>query len=462
MSCPLSLRGGYRFGIFVQASVVCVLLSLNSLLAWADEYSVESKYSAVVRYDDNFRASSGALRDNDLFRGEFASSWEFGKATDISNLTARFALESGTFNDRFDQRVSLGYARDTERGNWAINGSFDNDSIRRSEESGEGSGQFTLANTGAEFYNLSSRLTTRLDELNSLTWSAGASRRRYETEQINDSDFANTSLRWQHSVSNRLRLQSLASVSYFNSDDENLIFNPDLRLDAVIPILGLTAIEVCGFDPQTTLLPASVGGNGMSECFKQRIRENTQITYTGQLGIFYVFNEHLTLDALAGYSQVDSELFDQFNNVLPSDSVDNQTIDSDSGNFSYNLEMNYNQDTLDYRILASTRESANSSGILTKNTEARFEISKRLDERRRMRLNFFWFSQESFVRDVTFLGREVLRVVALYQYSLYENWTIIGEVRYLDQKRRNIDRHTKSTQGVLTVRWQPTTLKWSR
>lgn len=415
--------------------ILCAGIILNQLLvtfASAAEYSVDNEVRLSSLFDDNARLSVG-FKD-ELYGGVLENRFDISKATETSNLTAGLDLISNHYNinafSTVDQRLNLGYSSSSEVGSWNLNLFVDRDSTRNTDVTPQGIGSFDLFDTRVTSNQLSFAWNRNLNSRNVLVWNSGLNTVQYENAGRVDYKFGNSSLLWQYIFSERLRFQTIASYSLLDSSEVSSCAGSDI--------------------------------NG--QCIDRRELDNEQSTIRLQLGLYYLLNEHWTLDLLVGDSTVDTDSTTKFFDFLASDgSVFSSNASGTDSGVTYNLDLSYAAETINVSFLAGASNTVNSNGILVLTTSAAVDIDWRLTPRHVVTAEVSWFDQEtSSAGNRSFNDRELSTMILRYQYRINPEWDVGFRYRIDDQRRVSLERHAYSNEFALTLFWRPTTLKWSR
>lgn len=415
--------------------ILCAGIILNQLLvtfASAAEYSVDNDVRLSSLFDDNARLSVG-FKD-ELYGGVLENRFNISKATETSNLTAGLDLISNHYNinafSTFDQRLNLGYSSSSEIGSWNLNLFVNRDSTRNTDVTPQGIGSFDLFDTRVTSNQLSFGWNRNLNSRNVLVWNNALNTVQYENAGRADYKFGSSSLLWQYIFSERLRFQTIASYSLLDSNE----------------------ISSCNFRDVT------------GQCLDRRELDNEQSTIRLQLGLYYLINEHWTLDLLVGDSTVDTDSTTKLFDFLDSDgNILSSNVSGTNSGVTYNLDLSYAAETMNISFLAEASNTANSNGILVLTTSLAADMNWRLTPRHVVKAEITWFEQEtSSGANRFFNDRELSTMVLRYQYRINPEWDIGFRYRIDDQRRISLERHAYSNEFALTLFWRPTTLKWSR
>ncbi|MBT8150746.1 MAG: hypothetical protein KJO62_05025 [Gammaproteobacteria bacterium] len=454
--------------VFRLPSLLGSMAVLISAAAHAAEYSLDSDYGISARYNDNYRLALNPKSEFDELSGaDFSADYSLARNTEVSSLSTTLDLDAGSYNldafNTFDQRLASNYRRNYERGSWNFGASFNNDSVTVTEATTGASGRFTQTDERSRSLGLNAGWFSQLTERHSFNWSAFGTRQRYDSDSYTDYKYAGASVLWQFMVQERLRLQTQLGYNALHSEDDNLVFSP-LIFDAdalgidrsFVPLI----VSACQNFPDTPIVLGST-----FECLKNSAIDNEQSTVTTQLGVYYAFSENLLLDVLVGQSTTDTDSVRTYSNrsAGATDNVPDQTIKRKNDNTTYTASLVYDAENLEYTLLASSRDSANSTGVLTLNRRLAFDTDWRPDARNGYLLRLSWLDQQSSSDDdAFFLGREYYEGLVRYSRRLNEDWTMSGTYRYIDLRRAGVKEHANSNQVALALTWRPTTLKWSR
>ena len=469
------IRRSYWVGVLLLCASLSSILPLR-----AAEYSIDSTYTLQGRFSDNYRLVENPSSDTDELTGaDFLSRWAFARAADRSTLGLNIETDSGAYNldefNTFDYRGTARYSRQSERNQWNVYAGYNKDSTRISEESETGSGLFEVSDKRVESISGGGGWFGQLTERNSINVSVSAISQDYDTNRLSDYDYTSGNALWQYVVGPRLRLQTRAGYSLYESDDSFVVRNPNRNdptalgfgnQNIIVQLFALNEIESsCASKALNDTHVFILNLAAVFDCTKTLTQDIEQQTYSLQLGFVYLFTERLSLDALVGQSQTDTQVTRSYsnNNSQATDTVAGEVRDSDSDNLTFDVSLDYDADTLQYRLNATTRESANSVGTVTLNTTASFDVSWDFSERSRYLAELKWIDQESIDdNDDAFLDRERIRLRLNYRYRLSEYWSVSAEYRRNEREQAVNDFTARSDEAFLTLTWQPSRVQWSR
>jgi hypothetical protein len=459
-----------RYSSIIRGLILC--FSVTSTNISASEYSLGKSVNVRAYYADN----SGLSTVNKVERyGETgALSFDLSRMTEISRFTGGLLLEVNNYNIKsystFDQRGNVDYTRNNERGSWGFGVTYDRDSISSYEDTEQNFNLQNQIDTQVLSQSLRANWNRQLDEKNVLALNASVTDVAYESAFRNDYRYGQSSLLWQHYLSDRMRLQANLSYSLFDSESTSSLSVSPLFNDAIIDgdlsvNDALFLIEACraGFN-----LIDQISGGTLTpwQCFEELERDNLQTTLKLQLGIYYVWNENLTLDLLYGDSSVKSELEQTYINLPPLGGSEGQRVTSDTGEdggATYQGSLNYSGERLQSTLSASRNESVNSNSVLSLNTRVGLDVQIRLNRYHALASGIEWYRQEnSGFSGAEFYDRDISSVMLSYSYRISSYWSLRSVYRFKDLSQARKSAHGRGNEFHLSVKWSPAKTSWSR
>jgi len=459
----------------------CYSLIIRGLVFWlfivstnisASEFSLNKKVNLRASFADN--SSLSTVNKNERYGGTAALSFDVSRMTETSRLNGGLLLEINNYNIKsystFDQRGNFEYTKNNERGSWGISGVYDQDSISSFEDTEQNFGLQNQIDTQVLSQSLSANWNRQMDEKNLLALNGSITDVAYETVFRNDYRYGQSSLLWQHFLTDRIRLQANISYSLFDSESTSglsvsPLFDDAIAVDALSQNDALFLIEACqaGFN-----LIDQISGGALTpwQCFEELERDNLQSTLKLQLGIYYVWNENLTLDLLYGDSSVKSELEQTYINLPPLGESEGQRVTSDTGEdggATYQGSLNYSGERLQSTLSASRNESVNSNSVLSLNTRIGLDVQLRLNKYHSLASGIEWYRQENAgFSGAELYDRDIASVRLSYRYSVSRDWSFTSSYRFKDLSRPQQELHGRGNDFVLSVSWHPAKVSWSR
>ena len=452
--------------------MICVSCSLA-----ASEYSLTKSVTLKGLFNDNVTLSPNVKSER--YGGTGVAAFQLSKMTEISQLAGDISLKANNYNlasyNTFDQVINISYTRQSEAGSWGLSGSYNRDSTRNLDPEDESLDFSNSIDSRIFSSRVNANWNRSINEKNVLAWSANISDVEYESDFRNGYVYGQTSLLWQHYLSDRMRLQSNVAYSRVETDPTNNLVSSPLFFDALESGVfnideTILLIDLCrsGIN-QIALLNEIV--NGPSDdfeswsCFEERFSDNTQSTMQLQLGIYYRLTQRLVLDVLIGQSSVSSESKTVFLNVPPLNETSGQRVDSqksDDRGAVYEGSIEYSGDTWSSSFQVSRNTSVNSNSALSLVTQVRFDTQWRFNQYNSISSSISrnWQESSSQAGNV-FFDRDQTVGSLRYNYIFSESWQLTAVYRLKDQMIKGREDRGRSNQVALIVAWKPTANKWS-
>jgi len=459
-----------RYSSIIRGLILCLFVTSTNISA--SEYSLGKSVNVRTYYSDNSGLS--AVNKVERYGETGALSFNLSRTTEISRFTGALLLEVNNYNIKsystFDQRGNVDYTRNNERGSWGFGVTYDRDSISSYEDTEQNFDLQNQIDTQVLSQSLRANWNRQLDEKNILALNANVTDVAYESAFRNDYRYGQSSLLWQHYLSDRMRLQANLSYSLFDSESTSGLSVSPLFNDAIIDgdlsvNDALFLIEACraGFN-----LIDQISGGALTpwQCFEELERDNLQSTLKLQLGIYYVWNENFTLDLLYGDSAVKSELEQTYINLPPLGETEGQRVTSDTGEdggATYQGSLNYSGERLQSTLSASRNESVNSNSVLSLNTQIGLDVQFRFNRYHKLASGIEWYRQEnSGFSGAEFYDRDIASLTLSHTFGISKNWTLTSVYRFKDLSRARQSAHGRGNDFFLSVRWSPAKTSWSR
>ena len=460
----------------IKTSVIFWLILASCSLV-ASEYSLTKSVSLKGLFNDNVTLSPDVKSDR--YGGTGIAAFQLSKVNEISQLAGDISLKVNNYNlasyNTFDQVINISYTKQSEAGSWGVSGNYSRDSTRTLDPEDESLDFSNSIDSRIFSSRLSANWNSSINEKNVLAWNASVSDVEYESDFRNSYVYGQTSLLWQHFISERMRLQGNAAYSRLATDaTSNLEVSPlffDALDEGVFSIdETIFLIDSCSSGVnQIALLNEIV--NGPSDdfepwsCFEEKLSENTQTTVQLQLGIYYMLTQRLVLDLLVGQSSANSESKAFFLNVPPLNETSGQRVDTqkndDQGSV-YQGSIEYSGESWNSGFRVSRNNSVNSNSTLSLVTKASFDAQWRFDRYQSITGRISYSEQESSSQaGNVFFARDQLVESLSYKYAFAEDWEFITVYSLRDQLIAGRKDHGRNNQVAFIVAWKPTANKWS-
>ncbi len=435
----------------IQACFVSGLCIIFSSSVTAAEYAVDYGVDLAASYDDNVRLNAS---DSGLSGGTLTPSVAFTRDDQInrfsSNLDAGFNKFDQDGYDATDFHLGANYTRVNEKGffNLGLNSSLD--SSRVTEASDDGSGIIGAKATDVNQDRINASWRRTITERQSITWSASGNNTRYEDDQFSDNKGSATSLNWRYQVNERFSTRVNLSYSELTSDFDRVTINPVLVRDGII----LAQLQLGCIDNSYSVMGSSFG----SLCVVDVNTINDQRVLGYQIGFDYVIAEKLRFNFLVGQSRVKTDR----EQVFPDEEDETFFTNTSRVTETYQVNLLYNLERWGHVFSASADNSADSFGLLTLNSRVSYSLRWDVDERSSLSFGLTWSDREAADgSDSDLQNRGTSSATLSYGVQIAEHWRVSGSIERRVQAADFISDGA-ANRVALTLRWRPTTLKWSR
>lgn len=463
--------------LWIKNITVFAVLCLSQTLT-ASEYSFSQSVGLKGLFNDN--TSLLPNTKNERYGGTGVAKFQLTKRTSASQLLGNITLEANNYNlesyNTFDQLMNISYTRVSEKGSWGVSGNYSRDSTRTLDPEDQGLDFSGLIDSRIFSKRLSANWNRNINEKNTFAWNFDVSNIEYESDFRNGYIYGQTSLLWQHFVSERMRLQANMAYSALDTDQTKSVVSSPIFIDALDAGVftvdqTLFLIDSCrSGSNEIALLSEIIYGLGNAiepwPCFEERLSSNMQSTAQLQLGVYYMLTEKLVLDILIGQSEVDTESETVFLNVPPLGGVSGQRVDSIKGDDRgsvYKSSLEYTTEAWRSALRVSRDTSVNSNSVLSLVTQASLDTRWRLNQYHSIGGMLSWTKQEASRQGGNvFFDRDLVIAMLRYDYNFSEDWKLTTLYRLNDQIRVGQDDHGRSNQLAVIVTWKPMANKWSR
>lgn len=453
-------------------------MTLASCSLVASEYSLTKSVTLKGLFNDNVTLSPNVKSGR--YGGTGIAAFQLSKVTEISQLAGDISLKANNYNlasyNTFDPVINISYTKQSENGLWGVSGNYSRDSTRTLDPEDENLDFSNSIDSRIFSSRLSANWNRSINEKNRLAWSANISDVKYESDFRNSYVYGQTSLLWQHFISERMRLQGNAAYSRLATDATSTLVASPLFFDALDEGVfsideTIFLIDSCSsWVNQIALLNEIV--NGPSDdfepwsCFEERLSENTQTTVQLQLGVYYMLTQRLVLDLLVGKSSANSESKASFLNVPPLNEISGQRVDTQKNNDQgsvYQGSIEYSGESWSSGFRVSRNNSVNGNSTLSLVTQTSFDAQWRFDQYNSISGSISHNKQESSGQaGNVFFARDQIVASLRYNYAFAEGWQLTTVYRLKDQLIAGREDHGRSNQVAIIVAWRPAANKWSR
>jgi hypothetical protein len=456
----------------VNSKLLLLFCFIASSIVSASEYSLSQTVNLRAYFADNFTLST--INEDERYGGTGSLNLDLSKATETSELNGGIFLAINNYNiksyNTSDQRGNFDYTKKTESGSWGFGGVYDRDSISEFEKADQNLGQQDRISSQVLSQSLRANWNQQINEKNLFALSASATDVAYESVFRNDYRYGQSSLLWQHFLTDRIRLQANIAYSLFDSDSTNSLSVSPLFDDAIAAgdlseNDAIFLIEACrsGFN-----LIDQVNGGALTpwRCFEELERDNLQSTVKLQVGIYYVWTDYVTLDLLYGESSVKTELEQSYIDLPSLDGSEGPRTKSEIGKDDggvYQASISYSGERFQSSFNASRNESVNSNSVLSLNTNVGLDVRLRVNEYHSINGGVAWYRQEnSGFSGAEFFDKDIATFTLIYQYNVSENWTLRSTYKFKDLDQAQQLLHASGNEVSFNVRWNPAKYRWSR
>jgi hypothetical protein len=368
----------------------------------ATQYSLE--YGVDTRYQ--FNDNVGLRPDNevDVNGVELALPAELSLSEEHYNAYARGEVSSSKYDDSGynsdDQELELGGEYNFERGGIAANAALDRDST--TDTAFLDNGVVGATADRVERYTAGVNGLYYLSQSNALIGGLYYSQNDYDTPTLVDNENRGGYLGVSHQYTENTVLRLQANVGRFEND---------ARIGVESDSVGLQA----GFSTN--------------------------------------FTENLTVSALGGYSEVETEYFRVAGLPVPED-------DKTSG-WILNSALEYTGDRSSISASFLRRETASADGYLIVNNQLEVEYNYQLTERIKLLLEVIGGNSGALDEDIN-NDRDYISGKVRSTYQLTEDWFVSAGYthRYQDRERASGDANANIVD--LSIIFKPNPLSWSR
>ena len=404
--------------------------------ASAAEYSLAPRFILSSSYDDNARLSV----NNEVELVGYAAESKFRtmRRTDRLDVTLDTDFKFNQFDDRdfdtSDQDIGLRLDyRFSDKSRFNLFSRLDRDSVRTSEADLDDEPNITadrrellLAGLGWKY---------RLNERHEIDLSYSWQKLRYASDDLNDYQNQRFTALWSMFYSSVNRLQFQINASRFEPEFDRFSVQ----------------------DPRFVV--------SRREVFDEPMITRQQDTLGAQIGFVQVLNEKWQLDALAGYSQVESQAESElltFPQVFFVPPVTTDTVvfpESRSSSLLLNTTLSYTGERLEASFNAFSRNQPSSDGRLNENygvsLQANYDWTERLEFVGRLRVSEVK-SAGGGIDDKRTLGTLDLRA----NYRLAERWRLGVRYRYRFRDRDSVGGDAQANGWFLRLAYTPGKVVW--
>lgn len=368
----------------------------------ATQYSLE--YEVDTRY--NFNDNVGLRPDNevDVNGVELALPAALSISEERYNAYARGEISSSKYDDSGynsdDQELELGGEYKFERGGIKASAGIDRDST--TDTAFLDNGVVGATADRVERYTAGVNGLYYLSQSNALIGGVNYTQNDYDTPTLVDNESRGGYLGMSHQYTENTVVQLQAYVSRFEND---------ARIGVESDSVGLQA----GFSTN--------------------------------------FTENLSVSALGGYSEVETEYFAVAGLPVPDD--------DDTSGWILNSALDYTGDRSSVRASFSRRETASADGYLIVNNQLEVEYDYQLTERVKVLLEVIAGNSGALNEDID-NDRDYASGKIRGTYQLTENWFLSAGYTHRYQDRERASGDASANIADVSIIFKPNPLSWSR